>query len=430
MTAVPPQLRLTGGPPVAPSRSLDPLRLALGLWIALALAAGVRTLIRPDSHTVFPIFATSASHWWSDQSLYDEYRPLDFFRYPPVFPVLVTPCSVLGLCAGGIAWTWLGILVYLAGLWCFARDVAPGEWTRRRLALFLALGALGGLRGLWNAQSNALVVGLLLLAGSAVVRGRWWTAASLLAGSVWVKLTPLAVALLFCGLWPRRLLPRLAIALLVGGLVPFLTRPPAIVLGHYQEWLGHLLASSGERWPGNRDGWTCWLVARWLVEGGSGPFAIRAPIDTSWYRLTQVMSAGLALLWCLWQQRRGASTRQLVYLTLGIGTAWLMFFGPAVEHATYVFLAPSLIAALLDRSAWPRGRVLIVSAALLVLVLGWGALTRPLQDRFPPVLALLPLGTGLYALFLVGCAGWGNPLPAQRGCLRLKGGFDGIRVAA
>jgi hypothetical protein len=223
----------------------------------------VRTLVNPEKHTVFPIFAASAEHWWHDQSLYERYDDLDdYFRYPPVFAVCVTPFSRLGHTLGGILWTWLSLAVYAAGLWRFARDVVPSAWSPARTAVFLALGALGALRGLWNSQSNALVISLLLLATSALVRRRWWGAAFLLAGSVWIKLTPLAPALLLCALWPRPLLGRFALALVPGLLLPFLTRPPEVVADHYREWATHLVSSSQERWPGFRDAWTAWLAVR------------------------------------------------------------------------------------------------------------------------------------------------------------------------
>ena len=116
----------------------------MGLWLALAVAIGMRTLVRPNSHTVFPIFAASADHWWGDQSLYQIYSQLDHFRYPPVFALFVTPFSAVGLSTGGILWSWAGMAIYFAGLWWFVRDVIPTRWTRHRMALFLMLGALGG----------------------------------------------------------------------------------------------------------------------------------------------------------------------------------------------------------------------------------------------------------------------------------------------
>ena len=40
-----------------------------------------------------------------------EYKPLDHFRYPPLFAVAVTPFSLLGPRAGGVLWSWAGIAV-------------------------------------------------------------------------------------------------------------------------------------------------------------------------------------------------------------------------------------------------------------------------------------------------------------------------------
>lgn len=417
-------------------RYLNP-RLALIIWLILAAAVSVRTLVRPRSHTVFPIFAASVEHWWDDRSLYQLYPPLDHFRYPPVFAVFATPFAVLGLTTGGILWSWLSIAVFLAGLWQYACDVIPSPWTRRRRALFLILGSLGALRGLWNAQSNALIAGFVLLGAAAlsrvlssefrvlsaesqhaVFRTRnselrtqnwgWWLAAVLLALPVCLKLTPLAPVLLLVALWPRQLTWRLLVVGAAFFLLPFLTRPPDVVLDHYREWIDHLLESGSHRWIGFRDGWTIWIVLRHLLGMEPGGLCLSEPLDSCWYRLVQLTSAAAVLAWCLWQQRRaerrGLGSRWLVHVTLSMGLAWLMLFGPAVEHATYVFLTPPLIWAVLERRAWPHGRGLILASFTLIMVLGWGAVTRCLAPEWPVVLTALPAGTALFALWLLGYA--------------------------
>src|SRR5262245_8628617 len=198
-------------PPMAdPSRAL---RLSLALWIALGIALAVRTLHRPESHTVFPVFAAGAAHWWSDQPLYAAYRPMDYFLYSPLSAGVFTPLAAPGPVAGGILWGWLNLGVFFLGLRRLVRDVLPGSWTPRREAAFLVLAGAGALAGLWNGQSNPLVAGLLLLAASALARQRRWTAAVLLAATVALKFTPLPFALLFCALWPRRLGGRFLLAL-------------------------------------------------------------------------------------------------------------------------------------------------------------------------------------------------------------------------
>jgi hypothetical protein len=327
-----------------------------------------------------------------------------------VCAVALTPFAALGLRAGGVLWTWAGMALYFAGLWRFARDVAPGPWTRGRLAALLALGCLGGLRGFWNAQSNAATVGLLLLGAAETARAieaspgasrHWWRSAWLLGGAVALKLTPMIPALLLCALWPRRLAGRLALVLAVAFLVPFLTRPPDVVLRHYGEWLAHLAESSRWRWLGFRDAWTVWMVVRHVAEGAAGPLALKAPMgDALPYRAVQAATGLAVLAWCLWLQRRGARPRWLLHVTLALGLAWLMLFGPAAEHATYVFLTPALAWAVLRQEA--GGKALPWAAFGLIMVLGWGALTRAWQDEIPLLLTALPVGSALFLAWLLG----------------------------
>jgi hypothetical protein len=392
------------------------MRIVLMVWLILGTAVTLRTLVRPNSHTVFPIFAASAQHWWGDESLYELYPSLDRFRYPPVFALFVTPFSVLGLPLGGILWSWLSMAVLVAGLCCYVRDVIPSAWTRQRTALFLMLGALGALRGLWNAQSNALIVGFLLLGAAALARAvaqpadrrAWWLTALWFALPVCLKLTPLAPVLLLVVLWPRRLAGRLLVVLAAIAALPFLTRPPGIVVEHYREWFEHLLESGSVRWIGFRDSWTIWIVMRRLFGIAPGEIDLGEPMESSCYRLVQLATAAGVLGWCLWQQRRcrrlELGSRWLIHVTLSMGLTWLMLFGPAVEHATYVFLAPPLTWALLEREVWPHGRALILAAFTLIMGLGWGAVTRLLSAEWPIVLIALPAGTALFALWILGYA--------------------------
>jgi hypothetical protein len=113
------------------------------------------------------------------------------------------------------------------------------------------------------------------------------------------------------------------------------------------------------------------------------------------------LAAALGVLgWSLWMQRRGCHRRRLVNVTLALGVAWLMVFGPASEHATYVFLAPSLAWALVEPEAWPQARWLIVAASVLILGLGWGALARAAHVDL--LLTALPIGAVLFAIWVVG----------------------------
>jgi hypothetical protein len=371
------------------------------MWLVLAIAVSVRTLLRPTSHTTFPVLAGGAAHWWTDQSLYADYRPdLDYFRYPPAFAIFLTPFAWLGPRLGGVLWALVNLGVFGCGLWRFRRDVLPRDWSPARQAIFLALAGVAGLRAIWNSQCNVLTVGLVLLGVAALARRHWNASAGWLGASLLVKLTPLPLVMLLAALWPRKLIVRLALVLAVGLLVPFLTRPAGQVLEQYRSFAAQLRATSAERWPGFRDAWTvCLVVADWS-DGVNEPLPLLAPLDEPGYRQAQLLTAAAVLAWCLLWQRRGARNQELLLGTLALGSAWLLIFGPAVEHATYVFLAPSLAWALSD-SRRARGDCLLAPAAVLILVLGWGSLTRPWQHAFPAVMAALPVGTILFALWAV-----------------------------
>jgi hypothetical protein len=371
-------------------------RWVLLLWLTTGLAVSVRTGLRPESHTVFPVFATASLHWWADEPVYEDYRPLDYFRYPPICAIALTPLALLGLTVGGILWSWLSLAIYGWGCWRFLREVIPERWSAGREALFLVLALFAALRGLWNAQSNALVTGLLLLGCAEVVRERWWRSAVSFALAILVKLTPLAVVCLVVVLRPRQLAGRLALLLVLGLLLPFATRPAERVIDQYAGWWQQMCETGSERWPGFRDAWTLWQVIRQPFTGES-EIPLREPLTSPAYRVCQLATAGLAFLWVLGLARRGTPARQGTTLALAAGTGWLLLFGPSSEHPTFVLLAPTLLWGLLAErnSSW-----LVRLAGVCILVLGWGALTEPVRPWCPWLLASLPLGTLLYLLWL------------------------------
>ncbi|GMU24631.1 MAG: hypothetical protein AMXMBFR13_47050 [Phycisphaerae bacterium] len=330
---------------------MDPRAWALGLWIVLAIAASIKTLAAPEVHTVFPKFIAGAVHWWAGEPLYAEYEGLGDFRYSPTFALLMTPFAVLGLRLGGVIWSLVNIGAYVWGIRRLARDVLPGEWPPAREAALLLLAMPGAVRSLWSAQSNMLVAGCFMLAAAAVVRRGWWRAAVPLALAFYLKLSPIAVALLFAAIYPRGLGGPLLVALAVGALLPLFTRPPAYSWDQYVGWVHYLADTAGKRWPSFRDARTLWE----LLADAPAPLT---------YAALQVTTGLGVLAWCLWQQRRlsplreltqlppsGDYQRYLTTLTLVIGVAYLILFGPAVEFQTYAVLAPLSAWAILEAFA-------------------------------------------------------------------------------
>ncbi len=180
------------------------------LWIVLAVAASVKVLVQPTCHTAYPVFAVAAHHWWTDAPLYVDYAGLDLFRYSPTLAVFMTPFGLLPHSLGGILWNLLGVGLLVWSTRMLIRDVLPGPWPQWREALLLGLMLVGATRGIWSGQSNALLISLIFFGVAAVRRQRWWSAAFLLTGAVFIKIWPLALVMLLAALWPRQLIPRVA----------------------------------------------------------------------------------------------------------------------------------------------------------------------------------------------------------------------------
>lgn len=360
---------------------------ALCLWALLAVAVGVKTLISPDRHTVFPKCAARAVGWWSGEPLYVRYEGLGRFPYSPTFAIMLSPFAMLGHCFGAVLWTWLNIGVYVWGLRRLVRDVLPGSWPPLKEAAFLALAMLGAIRGVWNAQSNALIIGLLMVGLAEVARQRWWRAAFLMAGATYLKLWPAVIPLLVLTLWPRRFAGRFLVAMAAGALLPFLTQPFSVVCDQYRDWFALLGTLSTVLTHSYRDIWTLSLL-------------FDRPVPATAYRIAQAAAGLIVLSHCHWQSKRLSSTRWTLMVVLGAGSAWMMLLGPAVEYNTYVVLAPAVTWALLSAFEARRARALAAIAFLATMILGAGAIERPLTGITPAARLVLPVGTLLFVIWL------------------------------
>jgi alpha-1,2-mannosyltransferase len=385
--------------------------IALALWGGLTAAVTIKTLVSPEQHTVYPKLAARAIAWWSGRDLYAEYKDLGVFPYSPTFAIALTPFAVLGDRAGAVLWSWVSIAVYVWGLRRLARDVLPGSWPPTREALLLMLAMIGAIRGLWNAQSNALIIGLLMLGASAVARRRWWEAACLLGGPVFIKLWAVAIALLVAALMPRKLVPRIAAVLVIGAALPLLTQPWGVVANQYLAWFT-LLASMSEDVTGNhRDSWTLLRTAS-------------VGVPSTLYRIIQVAAAGAALAWCLWLQHRRMPPRRLLAIALSAGAAWMMGVGPGVEYNTYVTLAPMVSWAVLESFELRRGQALAATAFLMTMLLGAGAVERILLRLSSAAPAMLPAGTLVFVVWLVAVAASTDRVTTEPSLYRGPSGSD------
>ncbi|MBN2579051.1 MAG: DUF2029 domain-containing protein [Pirellulales bacterium] len=421
-----------------------PLGVVHGLWIAFAVAVCVKAIVQSsaetDAHSVFPILAAGSMRWWQDLPLH-EYLPdlKDIYRYSPTFAILFTPLAVLPRWLGGCLWNLLSVGTLFTALTAMVRDLLPGDWPEGRRATFFGLALLVSASGIWSAQSNSLLIALVIFACSAIVRRRWWVAAVLLALPVYIKLWPLAIVLLLITFWPKELLGRFLAVAVVLALLPFLTRPPSVVLGQYCEWYVSLTGFQQQRcWTGYRDAWTIWEN-------------VWPPVSPIGYHVLQLATGAMVWVWCFVQWRRlgvrNAESRRskvegrwsmveshisildprpstldsrkttgyFLTLVLSIWAAWQLLFGPGSEQLTYGILAPSAAWAVTVSFAAKRNRLWMLTTCILIGLLGSGDVEKTFEKLFLLLrlpwsyTILMPLSVASFAVWLL-CAKKGAEL--------------------
>jgi hypothetical protein len=372
-----------------PNRSADTRRLwVVVLWVVLGLAVTVKTVASPERHTLFPTLTQRTALWWAGSSMYAEIEGLGKFPYSPSFAIVFTPFATLGCVLGAILWSWLGIGAYFLGLRAIARDVLPGPWPAVREAAFLGFALIGAVRGFWNAQSNALIIGLVMLGVAAAAQKKWWRAAFLLAVPVYIKIWPIVFGLLCVGLWPRRLGPRFLVALLTGAAIPFAVPPYGTAIDQYRAWFDLLADMAREPQGPYRDLWT--VLNRLAI-----------PMPRIAYRVLQAAVGVALVIWCLACRRRTEAVTAALTLALCGGSAYAMLLGPGVEFNTMVVLAPAATWALMTAHEQRRGRLAVSAAFLMTMLLGAGAIERKLVAFVPWAVATLPAGVILFAFWLL-----------------------------
>jgi uncharacterized membrane protein len=203
--------------------------------------AELHAAVRPSGN--FEIFRAASRHLASGRDLYAEYpaEHTDRFKYSPTFALLFAP----------FAWTpWPLALMLWSALNAMLLFVAVERLLPPRRALIaLALLLLEVLRGMQNAQSNALVAALIVFAFLAMERERSWRTALAVGLGACVKIFPLA-ALTFA--IPRRRALRSGLAAAgIGALLvtlPLVLLSPRALAAQYGSWRGVESSDAQQRW--------------------------------------------------------------------------------------------------------------------------------------------------------------------------------------
>jgi hypothetical protein len=292
----------------------------------------------------FEIFRTASRHLFTGEDMYAEYpkEHVDRFKYSPTFGLFFAPLAWLPWPVALFLWSALNAMVLFAAV---ERLLPP-----RAALVALACLHLEVLRGMQNAQSNALVAGLMILAFVALERAQVWRAAAAVALGACVKIFPLA-ALTFA--LPRRRALRTGLCAIAVGtgllLLPLLVTPPETLAAQFRSWHGVETSDATQRWFSA-------MALMHRVTGGDWP---NWPVQVA---ATLALLAPLALRRDRWDEHRF----RLLYLCSVL--LYVVLFNHQAERASFLiaFTGAAIWFASEPRAPW---RTALFAVALVAMPL-------------------------------------------------------------
>jgi len=346
---------------------------------------------RPSGN--FEIFRASSRHLLAGRDLYAEYpaEHTDRFKYSPTFALLFAPLAWMPWPLALFLWSALNALA----LFVAVERVLPG----RRGMLAVGLLLLEVFRGMQNAQSNALVAALIVLAFAALERHRAWRAALAVALGACVKIFPLA-ALAFA--IPRRRAVQTGVAAGVLGLglvvLPLALLSPAALVAQYGSWRGVEASDAQQRWFSVMElvhsvtgtTWQNWPLQLLGTLALLAPLAIRRDRwDEARFRLSYLCSVLLYVVLFNHQAERAS------YLIAFTG-ATIWFVAEAQSRArTMLYALAALtipVMSTLIPGAWLRTPGMMTCRLVLPCLAIWLVMQRDLL-RPPPRPVQVPAGS-------------------------------------
>jgi hypothetical protein len=358
----------------------------LALWAALIAGVLIRSLLKPASGTVLPIFHRAGGHWLHGENLYSGGTE---YLYSPLVAAFFSPLALLPLWAANIVWRLAVAGIYLAAVRAWLRDGTSRIPANSHAAVFLILLPLS-IGSINNAQSNPLVIALVIFALIASRASRWVPAALCIAIVTYLKIYPLAAGLLLVVLFPKQFSWRLLIALIAFGALSFVLQKPSYVLEQYHNWVATRSVDERHFDVENRprDLWT-------LL------FACGIQLSLRLYFLVQILGGGCIAALCLFGRVKKWGADRLLTVIFTLVPCWMLLLGPATESSTYVVLAPaiSLVAVEALSRPFPQWMRALVVAALTILIGGAAFIAFAGHRRELWSMSIQQSGTVLFAVF-------------------------------
>ena len=208
-------------------------RNIIWMYLILFTLATIHKLwLTNNAFNNFDIFRYSFHHLMNGQNLYVAYpeQYFDLFKYSPSFAVLMAPFWFLPRWLGVLIWNLVNALLPILALKYFTLSTKD-RWF---FALFILIEMLTSVQ---NAQSNGLMLGLMMLAYGRIEKQKSWSAALSLALGFSIKIFAVGVA--FMQFFQPKKKQFVAWALLFGTLISLV---PALFVGfdglwqQYAEW--------------------------------------------------------------------------------------------------------------------------------------------------------------------------------------------------
>jgi alpha-1,2-mannosyltransferase len=369
----------------------EPARFRLaawGFWLLIFLVVCADVARRPLKHNTTHTYRLASEQWWAGVDPYT-YQNHDGFLYLPQAAILFTPFTWGPLLVGEILWR-----VVVFGLFAYALVrlhaffLSRGDTASGRTFLILTLLALpSAMASLRNAQFDLPLAALLVLGAVETGLGRWTRAAAWLCLALALK--PLAVVpLLLFGALYWRLIPRLALGLVIVFVLPFVNGNPSFVAHEYVRCAQTLLWATQADEPRYSDlgallSHVAILPPPWLKTMGRVIFAVT------------YLGLGAAAV-------RRLGRIDAAWMVGALSADYLMLFNPRTETCSYVFLAPftASLAIWMVRGGVQRQLGYALGFASLCFACDAVPYVHGLTDRWlKPLLALLFLPVLIHFIF-------------------------------
>lgn len=303
------------------------LYIAIIVWMIL-LGVVLDKVIQIESistqaRSVYPLFYNVGRAWADGRSVYA--GVCEYYLYWPGFAALISIITVLPFHYSVIVWVVLSIGMLFYSLFMLGRVVFC---YNNRVGVLLLLAVPLAFEGLYNQQSNAIVISSVLFGSVLLLKKRYWLGAALVVIASIAKIAPVSFALMFLLLFPKELWWRYIIVTIGLLCLPLFLGDIKYVWSQYCEWIDILQNNISRRWQ-YRDLWTLYELC---VNGE----VVDEPV-AYWYRGIQFIGAAFLAGKCIWMKYyRKYSRKEMIVFVIMSASVWWLLLGPSTEIATCV----------------------------------------------------------------------------------------------